>query len=161
MIKTVYAHEQWAVDGRRPSLALIGHRPLEPGHFNFWPKAIDILTGLRFKSTVYIPLHRGEEWRDNYDDIDVWVTEILEQVTWIAYWAEPELEDLERDPHSVNHFRGYARTGKMTLGHPNDTPKTSSVLLINDKRFKLHVHKTLTGTLTKAVLSAVALTTAT
>jgi len=117
----VYAHEV-PNDTKAPSIFLAGPSPRDPIHPNWRPEALNILTGLMFAGTIFIPLPRSGQWLPNYEAQVDWELAYLHAATVLAFWIPRDLKMLPGFTTNVE-FGIYVNSGKIVLGFPLDAPK--------------------------------------
>jgi len=117
-MKLIYAREQV-----ESSIFLAGPTPRDPNTPSWRPKAIEILEGLGYKGTVYIPEDRGvSDYK--FDEQIKWEWEALNASKVIAFWVPRELSTMPAFTTNIE-FGMYASSGKCLLGTPVNAPKNN------------------------------------
>lgn len=82
-------------------------------------EALDILKRLEFDGVVLVP----EPFHENYNHQVAWETDALKSATQILFWIPRDLTDL---PGFTTNFElgEHLNSGKITIGFPEDAPKT-------------------------------------
>lgn len=113
------------------SIFLAGPTPRDDETATWRPDALELLRGLGFDGTVYVP--ENERWskHDRYDDQIAWEWEALSVASVIVFWIPRDLTpnssgEAKMPAFTTNvEFGLYARSGKCLIGFPTGAPKMS------------------------------------
>jgi hypothetical protein len=111
------------------SIFLAGPTPRDDETPTWRPKALEILRGLGFGGTVYIPENESWSKHDRYDDQIVWEWEALSVSSVIVFWVPRDLSPNSKGQQKMPAFTTnvefglYARSGKCLIGSPDGAAK--------------------------------------
>lgn len=150
-MEIVYAHEHSRFEMfQRHSIFLAGPSPREEGQYNWRPEAIDALRYKGYRGTIFVPLPRDGTWRPDYDAQVDWELEHLDRASVIAFWIPRDLRNLPGFTTNVE-FGLFARSGKIILGYPEQSPKMRYLHHVA-RKYKVPICYTLGDTLDMALV---------
>jgi len=148
-VEIVYAHEDPQSPGAS-SIFLAGPSPRNADDYNWRPEALGILSILRFRGTVYVPLPRDGNWLADYEAQVDWELRFLHMSMVIAFWIPRELTTLPGFTTNVE-FGMFVASGKIVLGYPAAAPKMRYLAHLA-RLYNVPVHNDLTVTLAQALV---------
>lgn len=131
------------------SIFLAGPTPRNSQVVSWRPKALEILQGLGFQGTVYVPEHPCWEAEGTYDKQVGWEWEALNAATVIAFWVPRVLSTMPALTTNVE-FGMFANSGKIILGSPIWAVKNRYLEVVAD-RYNIPKLDTLEATMAAAI----------
>ena len=127
-MRVVYSDQELIDVRSAKSIFLAGPTPRSPEVKSWRPEALKILEGYKFDGIVFVPEYSDGKPLDSYNNQIAWEHTALELATVVMFWIPRNLTTLPGFTTNIE-FGFYAKSGKIVLGAPLNTPKMTYIVV--------------------------------